>query len=744
MPWNPIPNHRNAVKHLFILIVFLILGFLLYSNTFQSPFVFDDLHNIKNNPHIRLDELTGEKIGNIFKGTSANRPFPMISFALNYYFDGNQVCGYHLVNIIIHIINGILLFYFLFSLIKLHQSDKENSSFSAVYWTAFIATLIWFTHPTHTQSVTYIVQRMNSLAALFSMISILAYLKARGINPISLCPVEADSDKGWVDSKSIRNISIAVSFLAGALAMLSKQNAVTLPFFIVLIEWYFFQDLRKDFLKRLLPWVPLLFLPGFILFVITMGGIESLINGIAGFQGSGLPFEQWLTEFRVIIHYISLLFYPNPTRLNLDYDFPFSTSLLNPATALPSVLAVLLLIVLVIVTSRKQRLFSFCLLWFLGNLAIEAVYFRELDVIFEHRLYIPSMLFFLPFVVFAFRRVKNYKVVIVVAVVITSTLSIWTWQRNEVWKSDYFLWKDNLKKSPNKARVNDNFGLSLVRKGLNEEAVIYFKKAITIDPVYLEAHFNLGNSLVNLEQLHRAEEAFREALIIDPDYIDARLNLANLLIRLNRNKEALREYELMLEQVPGFVVAHNNIGNVLWKVGKPEEAQKHLELALKIDPNYVDANMNLGRVLAGQNKPAEAAEYFGRVLILDSTHQAAMYQLGNAFFKLGKNIEAIEQYQKLLNINPHHVMAHYRLGNRFLNSGNLDQALVHYQQVIEQEPSFYEVFNNMGVVLIRQNRIKEALKSFNQALALQPGFQGAMDNREKALNLLKSRQIGNQ
>jgi hypothetical protein len=182
-----------------------------------------------------LSRLTlGEIIEAGFGSGSSNRPVAKISFALNYYFHQYDVGGYHVVNILIHIIAGILLYFFVRATLNL---PTLRSTYETYRWLPFLTALIWIVHPLHTQSVTYIVQRMNSMAALFYILSLFLYIKAR---------TAKEKRKRWS--------LFSVCILSGLLALGSKENAATLPFFIVLYEWYFFPllycPLRMVFFPR--------------------------------------------------------------------------------------------------------------------------------------------------------------------------------------------------------------------------------------------------------------------------------------------------------------------------------------------------------------------------------------------------------------------------------------------------------------------------------------------------------------
>ena len=229
--------NSTALKAALIVIAFVVVGFLTYANTFESPFVFDDNLRILDNPDIRMEELSLKSLRDAAFGkySARSRPVGNISFALNYYFHQFEPAGYHLVNIIVHIATGILLWLFLkmtLGIIAARAEDQRGE------WIALAAALLWLVNPVQTQSVTYIVQRLNSMAAMFFLLSFICYLKGR-----------LTADRRWIWAWFLG------AALAWLLALGCKQNTATLPFFIILYEWYFFQNLNADWLKRNLKYV---------------------------------------------------------------------------------------------------------------------------------------------------------------------------------------------------------------------------------------------------------------------------------------------------------------------------------------------------------------------------------------------------------------------------------------------------------------------------------------------------------
>lgn len=557
---------------------FALVVFLLYSHTFQSPYIFDDWYHIGANPHIRLVDLNWESLRQAaFDSPLHNRPVAYISLALNYFFHGYELFGYHLVNILVHIGAGIFLYLFLNTTLSLPQARQE---FRVAGWLPFTATLIWLVHPLHIQSVTYIIQRMNSLAAMFFILSMLLYARAR-----------------LAKGKARQAVLFICSICSGALALGSKENAATLPLFILLYEWFFFQDLSLAWLrKRLLPILGVaLFLGCVAILFLGMHPLASITNsyGIRDFN----MLQRLLTEFRVVVFYVSLLLVPHPARLNMDHEFPISLSLLDPVSTILSLGVLLGLFSLAIILARRERLIAFCILWFLGNLVIESSVIG-LEIIFEHRTYLPSMMAILAAGLICKRILPQKWLQVLVAILVLVLFSTWTFQRNIVWQDEVTLRRDAVTKSPTKPRALAILANALERNQEFDEAEYFYNETLKLQPRNAdEIHYNLGNVLVAKRKFEEAAQHFRQAVSLSPDVAVMRLNLANVLALLERDREAFLELQELLRRHPEEPRAHNNFGVLLMKHGRLQEAASHFAEAIRLQPNYRQARLNLETVL---------------------------------------------------------------------------------------------------------------------------------------------------
>ncbi len=701
-----------VIKPILIGFIFLALTYGIYSNTLEAPFYFDDNYTIKDNADIRVTRIT--EVGNAGFKSSSTRPIAFISFALNYYFHQYNLKGYHLVNIIIHILTGIFLYLFIKDTLKLPLLEFKYHFLGSI---AFFAALVWLVHPLHTQSVTYIVQRMNSMTAMFYVLSFWLYVRGRLVQ---------ENRKSWP--------WYVGSLLVWILALGSKQNAAVLPFFIFLYEWFFFQNLDRGWFKRHLKYVFGVVILFSLIALIYLGTnpLERL-KSISDYANHEFTLtERILTQPRVVIYYISLIFFPHPSRLNLDYDFPLSHSLIDPITTLFSFCIIFGLIGFAIYIAKKERLISFCILWFFGNLVIESSVI-PLAIIYEHRTYLPSMLVSLLAVLLGYRLIKIRWLGVALVFVVAAVFSFWTYQRNDIWRDPVALWSDCVAKSPQKARPHNNLGTALDKQGRTKEAIQHYLQALRIKPDYADAHNNLGTVLDKQGRTKEAIQHYLQALRIKPDYVDAHNNLGTVLDKQGRTKEAIQHYLQALRINPNFAEAHNNLGNVRDKQGRIKEAIQHYLQALRIKPDFADANYNLGNARDKQGRTKETIQHYLQALRLNPDYEKAHNNLGTVLDKQGRTEEAIQHYLQALRIKPDYADANYNLGNALYSQGRIEEAIQHYLQALRIKPDYENAHYNLGLALYKQGRTEEAIDHYLQALRIKPDYEKAHNNLGLAL-----------
>jgi hypothetical protein len=411
----------------YVLILLALIG-IAYSNSFLTPLHYDDSVNLIRNKNIHMETVTWENLkktwfaggerGDIYHPV-LYRPVVMMSLAWNYYFHELDVFGYHAVNFLIHITASIFLYSFILQILTIRRINNANLI-------AFFATALWALNPVHLTAVTYVVQRMTSLAGMLYIISMFFYLQGR----------VSGRTRYWI-----------ASLVAAVLAVGSKENAIMLFVAIPIFDVLFFEQPN---LKR-----NILILSGFaavaVLLVLAVQGWETFsYNKLqAGFEKREFTMlERLMTQPRVILFYLMVLFFPSHNLLSLTHTVPISTGLMSPPETLIAMVIIVTIITLATIHARRHPLISFAVFFFFLNHLIEGSVF-PLEMVYEHRNYVPSMFLFLPAaicIVYAYRRLGKLAIMAASAMLIFCVYN--THAQNEVWKSDLALWRDTVKKSP--------------------------------------------------------------------------------------------------------------------------------------------------------------------------------------------------------------------------------------------------------------------------------------------------------
>lgn len=727
--------------HLIALLAISLLCIVIYSNTLKSPFVFDDDPNIVENKTIT-------NLSNYFSLSKLLKPRAIVdfTFALNYRFGKLNVFGYHLVNILIHILNGLLVYLLVLVILKQRPAFSNSSTLSGsespefpIRTISLFAALLFVVHPIQTQAVTYTVQRYASIAALFYMAAVLFYLKARIIQQSAKSRGLIEQKQDAKSAKLKLSSFYVLSILCSMLAFLSKQNAASLPLAILLVEFLLIDHTWRQW-KQKLPWFATSFALWalFVLYVsgLFSGGIDAsgLLEDVSGLTKETTTVSRWqylFTQFNVIVIYIRLLFLP--VGQNLDYLYPFKNGFFDAYTPL----AFLFLIGLFAVGAwriKKQPVISLAIFWFFITLAVESSIIPIRDAMFEHRLYLPMFGFALigAYLLFAFFAKQRYRAIIFLVVIIISFGAV-TYHRNSVWKDDITLWSDVVSKSPHNYRAHNNLGYNLMAKDRTEEAMAHYSEALRLKPYYADALNNMGLVLYNQDRIEEAIDHYLKALRIKPDFAKVHNNLGLALYKQGRTEEAIDYYLKALRIKPDYANAHNNLGNALLLQDRTEEAFAHYKEALRIQPDFVDAINNMGLALYQQNRAKEAIDHYLQALRINPDYKDAHANLGVALAGQGKLKEAIAHFQEAIRIDPECPDAHHNLGVALRKLGNFEEAIHHLRITLRIKPDYIKAYYNLGVALRDQGHLEEAVVNFKEAVRLKPDYAKAFFNLGVAL-----------
>jgi tetratricopeptide (TPR) repeat protein len=598
---------------------FLLLGlflFLAYSNSFDVPWHLDDFGNILQNKKVQVADFSSEAVGafceKVWGEGWLRRPLALTSLAANWYFGGRDPAGYHAVNLGIHMLSAIILY---LACSRLFQTPRMDGQYSRgqVHLVSLLATFLWAANPIQTQAVTYIIQRMASMSAMFFILSIWGYLAGR----------QAHTWKG-------RLAMFTLCALGAVAAFLCKENAATLPLSLLLIEAVFYQDLRNR--KSLLVFLSIL--AACALIGISLGAILFFGgNPLGVLTYSDRFFTAWerlLSQPRALVLYLSLLVYPVPTRLSITHDFAPSTSLLSPWTTGASLLAVTLLVFLAAWRIRRWPLLSFAILFFFTNHLIESS-ILSLELVFEHRNYLPSMFFFVPAAAalargldhFRNRSALVYGALWVFVPLLVIGLGAGTYVRNRAWASARSLWEDAMQKAPGESRP------------LQMLAVHHFDR--------------VGDSATSL-LLYQQALKLRKSRISDDALIYN--NMAALYFARKEFARAAELWAQAVERYPAYQFTRYHLAVALMKCGRPKDALELLEQILHDRPEYFAPRNLKGMILIGRNHIAEGLAELKQCIRSGGVKRSLLINLGAAFFLAGDGTKAGMYFRQACNLAP--------------------------------------------------------------------------------------------
>jgi tetratricopeptide (TPR) repeat protein len=381
--------------------------------------------------------------------------------------------------------------------------------------------------------------------------------------------------------------------------MKTKESSFTLPFMLLLIEGAFFRPFTRKQFFALTPFL-------LTLLIIPFSRMDTAENAEPGWAQQTTEIgrlDYLFTQFRVILTYLRLLVLP--IHQNLDYDYPIYHSLFE----LPVFLSFLFLLSLFGLAlyllrfnsklgTQNSRLIAFGILWFFLTLSIESSIIPIRDVIFEHRLYLPSAGMFLTFSTagFGFLRGISHRrtwMTTLVFTLVLCMLSVLTYQRNRVWRDDVTLWTDVAAKASQKSRVRYNLGLAYSRENRPEDALREYEAALRLKPNDPSIRNNLGNVYNHMGRTDDAIHEYQTAIRLNPNHPDAHYNLARALEHQEKLAEAVQEYQAAIRVQPDDVAAHNNLGRVFQRLGNMEEARRQYQEALRIKPDLEAARKAL-------------------------------------------------------------------------------------------------------------------------------------------------------
>jgi tetratricopeptide (TPR) repeat protein len=592
-------------------------------------------------------------------------PLTWLSHMLDCQLYGLQAGGHHLTNILLHTATAILLFLVL----------RQMTGF--LWRSAFVAA-VFAIHPLRVESVAWVAERKDVLSAFFFMLTLGAYVRYVRRPP--------------------SKIRYGVMILLYALGLLSKNMLVTMPFVLLLLDYWPLNRLSgfspRVLLRRVAEKIPL--------FVLAVGSCVA-----TALMPEKVPAEYMLSFAlrmeNAVVSYVTYLWQMiHPSGLACVYPNPVNDV---PLWQVAGALGLLLAISGVAWAFRKTHP---CLvvgwLWYLGMLIpvigmVQISYYAHAD----RYTYLPQIGLYLLLTWAAADLCAGWRHRRVVlgggATVILVALIFCARTQASYWRNSELLWTHTLACTSDNAVAHVNLGNALLQKGSVNEAMVHYQKALQIKPDCVDAHINLGTALLQKGNVAEAIAHYQKALQIKPDSPEAHNNLGNALLKIGNVDEAIAPFQRALQIKPDFAEAHNNLGIALLQKGKVDEAIVHYQKALQIKPDFAEAHNNLGNALVQKGSVDEAIAHYQKALQINPGYAEAHNNLGNALLQKGKVAEAIVHYQKALQINPDYAEAHLNLANALLKKGRVAEAITHLQKTLQIKPDSPEILNNLAWLL---------------------------------------------
>ena len=764
-------SHKSYIVIFLILAVLPILALSAYSNTFHSPLVLDDYHSFVDEPNVYIPVYNREALIKLSQTKfGVRRYLPMLTFSFDHWRGRGRLSTYHVTNLAIHFASFLALIFMLKMLFRVPDAIGDDIAVYDDLIVLFVAGM-WLLSPLQTNAVTYVVQRMTSLMTFFYFFSFACYLTAR---------LEFLKDKPSV-IKSV--IFFLFSFGAAICAFISKENSAMLPVVIVAIELIFFEPSWFKYCLKNRKILMVLVVSGLV--VGLLGAFLVIPHILEGYAIRRFSLsERLLTELRVVVAYMFILLLPLPSLLNLEHDVVVSTSLFSPVTTLLSLFFLFSLIVVVWRLPGKYNLIRFGFFWFIINLVIESS-IVPLELMFEHRLYLPSVGFYLIVVLIFFIFIQRLlrgidpgaqgKIFISLGLIVCAFFTFLTYQRNVAWGSAVSLYQDCVAKAPLKARcyagLSKAFSLEKNYKGAMSAA----EKSIELSRNHYEEYWSAACNLVAAEM---QENGYQSACLRGEELLEnapesTKQNalpffLANLGLAYFRNGQYTKALAKMEQSLRYFAILKDN--------ASIEKTAKRIILAYK---RFLEFEfMTFENLTETKERELSCAMIVGLFLSLHDYKRAELYCNSglNAFpddkelLKKRQEISAIEVANELQKskgtlkekyfLHPFRSSSHFMMATAYAiqkfgipadfvlkyclgrlaqqgsfpvdyklldswylyKKGRLDEALKLIKDALKIDPKYAQLWVNCGIYQLAEEDGDSALKSFNKALELYPDY----------------------
>jgi tetratricopeptide (TPR) repeat protein len=704
------------------LAVFLRVGGYDYVN-------YDDSDYITANAHVESGLKWADVVWAFKTGHASNwHPMTWMSHMLDVQLFGEKPGPQHLVSLGFHIVNTLLLFLVLRRLTGAH-------------WRSGMVAALFALHPLHVESVAWISERKDVLSAFFFLLTLWGYARY-----VECRRQNAECRMGQPDTGTTHKASrftfhvtrftrvpafawYLLSLGCFALGLMSKPMLVTLPFVLLLLDFWPLRRMQRadggrqnqaslvthrisrlrrqssiangqsPILLLVLEKVP------FLLLAAASSVVTFVVQRKGGAVSTSLSFGARVANAVVsYMRYIGKMLWPR--HLSVLYPHPGHWPAWEVAAA-----AVLLLAIsaAVILLARRRPYLAVGWLWFCGTLVpVIGLVQVGIQSMADRYTYLPLIGLFIMLVWGIAELIPEWpwraEVLAAVGVLSLAACALLTERQVQIWRDSASLFGHAVRVTRDNYLAYNNLGFYFSGLGKTAEAMENYRMSLKINPAYEDALNNVGYALAGQKKYSEAIPLYEAALRIRPNHAEVHNNLGNALSETGEIDEAIEHYLIALKQNPDHAEAHNNLGIALAMKGKLDEAIVHFQAAIRSKPNYASAHSNLGNAFAVEHKLEEAIRAYREALKLKPDDAQAHNNLGNALAEQGKVAEAITNYREALRLNAVNPEAQFNLGLALLHEGKREEAAAHLAEALRLKPDYAEARRQLELLTGRSGR----------------------------------------
>lgn len=711
---------QNRTFWITLLLTLLTLA-VFWPATRNQFTVYDDPDYVTKNPHVQAG-LTWQGLswafGRLHGENTYWHPLTWVSHMVDYQLFGLKPPGHHLVNLLFHTLNTVLVF-------------LVFQRMTGAFWRSAVLAVVFALHPLQVDTVAWVAERKNLLSAFFWLLTMWAYVGyAEGRRRNAECSVPNPASR--IQHHASRYYLFALVFFS--LGLMCKPVLVTLPFVLLLLDYWPLQrfgastlNLQPSTSLRLVAEKAPFFLLAGVSSVITVASHRSLMGLVDA--SAGLPLEPRIENALVsYVRYLGKTVWPS--HLAVFYPHPVSWPIW---IVVLSGLLVLVLSALSIYNARSRPYLFVGWCWFLGVLVpFIGVIQAGSQAMADRFAYMPLLGLFLALVWGAHDVVARwrYRAFVLSALATAAALLCLTLTRRQIgyWKDDESLFGHALAVTENNAEAHYNLGMTQAARGAFDQAIRNYEEAVKLSPLDPDAHSGLAYALAGNHRLSEAVSQYVEALRLNPGDAISHGELGNVLAKQGRVEEAIEHYTEALRLKENYPAAQYGLGLACLSRGSYPEAVAQFRAVLRVNPSLAGAHRKLGQALAAQRQFAEAIEQYRAALRLKPGEVGAYTELGSLLLEHGQLDEAIEQYTVAAHLSPKSAEVQYDLGTALAKKRDWENAARQFRLALELDPSLAAAHYQLGMACLLQRHTAEALEHWREAARLNPKWPDPLNN----------------